>query len=237
MMRSAHQGRDGPVAVRVRVDGPAHALDEGRPIRIIGAGPVQTDRVRGRRPGDGAQANRCQEEVAGKTRLRLPPGPVARQARVGEGLEPQRGDPGLPDRRLEGVGVDGRIRAAGQDRAVGQQGQRDARRGGHHVGPEDGPARRSFRPGGAARPGPRRPPRRRGRRQVAARRGTGPAPGPSPTPPSGRNARAAGRGRAMARGRRAGPPWPAPGRLVLVRNHRGDRATRRARSRGMHRRP
>ena len=193
------------------------------------------------RPGPGRTARRrCSGGSTVRKKLpavRIPPGPVVRQARVGEGLEPKPGDPGPAARRLDRVGVDGRIRAAGQDRAVGQPGQRGTRGGGHHVGQEDGPARRGvgLREQLGQGRGGRLVVGRAGR--AAARRATGPAPGPSPTPPPSRRARAAGRGRPIARGRRAAPPWPVSGRPVPAKSRRGDRATRRARSRGTRRRP
>ncbi len=62
--------------------------------------------------GDRAQADFVQVEIAAG---QIPPGPVVRQARVGESLEPESGDSHQPRHGLDRVRVDDGVEAAGQD--------------------------------------------------------------------------------------------------------------------------
>ena len=120
-------------------NGTARALEAVTPIRKVGAGSGQTNRGRGPRSAGSAQADRSQEEVA---ILRTPSGTVMRQARVGEGLKPEPRDPAQAGHGFHRVGVDGGVETAGQDRSVGQPGQRGAPGGTHYRRLEDGPTAR-----------------------------------------------------------------------------------------------
>ena len=85
---------------------------------------------------------------------------------------------------LDRVRVDDRVQTAGQDRAVGQPGERGARGGGHHVGLEDGPPPRvgvreqlGQGPAAASSSGARESRRSRRDRAFAQRRLPTPSPG------------------------------------------------------------